>query len=62
MKKPKICFIAQFPPPVHGLSKAVDTLFHSHLRNEFDFQGVDISNNKKFPLNFWKILDMQQTI
>lgn len=52
----KICFIAQFPPPIHGLSKAVDTLYRSELRNEFDFRGVDITNNKKFPLSLWKIL------
>lgn len=27
----KICFIAQFPPPMHGLSKAVETLYNSNL-------------------------------
>lgn len=27
MSKKEICFIAQFPPPMHGLSKAVETLF-----------------------------------
>ena len=29
----KICFIAQFPPPMHGLSKAVETLYNSNLAN-----------------------------
>ena len=28
----KICFIAQFPPLMHGLSKAVETLYNSNLK------------------------------
>lgn len=50
MKK-KICFIAQFPPPIHGLSKAVDTLFHSKMEEEFIFEKVDITNNKNIIKN-----------
>lgn len=56
MSKKKICFIAQFPPPIHGLSKAVDTLYNSSLKQEFDFEKVDITNNKKFFINLVKIL------
>ena len=41
----KICFIAQFPPPVHGLSKAVETLFNSRLSSEYEFEKVDITNS-----------------
>ena len=48
MSKKKICFIAQFPPPMHGLSKAVETLYNSELNQEFVFEKVDITNNKKF--------------
>lgn len=54
MNKKKICFIAQFPPPIHGLSKAVDTLYNSELNSDinpdgdFIFEKVDITNNKKF--------------
>lgn len=48
MRKKKICFIAQFPPPIHGLSKAVETLYNSNLADEFEFAKVDITNNKKF--------------
>ena len=55
MKK-KICFIAQFPPPIHGLSKAIDTLYNSELSKEFDFEKVDIKNNKKFLQNLFRIL------
>jgi len=51
----RICFIAQFPPPIHGLSKAVDTLFNSRLASEYDFEKVDITNNKKFLTNLIKI-------
>lgn len=61
MTKKKICFIAQFPPPIHGLSKAVDTLYNSELNDtvnpdsEFVFEKVDITNNKKFLKNLVKI-------
>ena len=47
MSKKKICFIAQFPPPMHGLSKAVETLYNSELNasvnsdGEFEFEKVD---------------------
>lgn len=48
MSKKKICFIAQFPPPMHGLSKAVETLYNSRLSEDFEFEKVDIKNNKAF--------------
>lgn len=51
MSKKKICFIAQFPPPMHGLSKAVETLYDSKLSSEFEFEKVDITNNKSFLKN-----------
>lgn len=57
MIKKKICFIAQFPPPIHGLSKAVDTLYRSNLVNEFDLEKVDLTDNKRFLktlLKIWK--------
>ena len=54
MKK-KVCFIAQFPPPIHGLSKAVETLYNSDLQEMFDFERVDITNNKRFISNLIKI-------
>lgn len=55
MSQKKICFIAQFPPPMHGLSKAVETLYNSNLSEEFEFEKVDITNNKNF-LNNLKII------
>lgn len=55
MVKKKICFIAQFPPPIHGLSKAVDTLFNSELQDEFDFEKIDIKDNRKFIQNLNRI-------
>ena len=61
MMKKKICIVAQFPPPIHGLSKAVDTLFHSELNSamdpngEFIFEKIDISNNKALIKNLGKI-------
>ncbi len=56
MSKKKICFVAQFPPPIHGLSKAVDTLYNSYLGQKFDFQKIDISDNKRFMGNIFKII------
>lgn len=55
MKK-KIGIIGQFPPPMHGLSKALDTLYNSYLNEEFDFTKIDITNNKNFLVNLFKIL------
>ena len=52
MKK-KIAIIGQFPPPMHGLSKALDTLYNSYLSEKFDFYKVDITNNKKFLINLF---------
>lgn len=46
--KGKISFLAQFPPPIHGLSKAVDTLYKSELKDKYSFEKIDISDNKKF--------------
>ena len=57
----KVCFIAQFPPPIHGLSKAVDTLYTSNLNSkvcntgEFEFEKIDITNNKCFLKNLYLI-------
>lgn len=61
MSKKKICFIAQFPPPMHGLSKAVETLYNSEINSkvnpdgEFEFEKIDITNNKSFLKNLLKI-------
>lgn len=51
----KICFIAQFPPPIHGLSKAVETLYNSKLSNDYCFEKIDITNNKKIFSNVFAI-------
>lgn len=42
-----ICFLAQFPPPMHGLSKAVETLYYSRLQEKYHFSQIDITNNKR---------------
>lgn len=42
-----ICFLAQFPPPMHGLSKAVETLYNSRLKEKYHFSKIDITNNKR---------------
>lgn len=53
----KVCFIAQFPPPIHGLSKAVQTLYDSDMHDDMEFEKIDIKNNKKFLINMIKILN-----
>lgn len=52
----KICFIAQFPPPIHGLSKAVDTLYNSSLNEKYRFEKINVTDNKKFIYNLIKII------
>jgi len=54
-QKKKICFIAQFPPPIHGLSKAVEMLYNSKLSKEFKFEKINITNNKNIIKNIIKI-------
>lgn len=55
MLKKKICLIAQFAPPIHGLSKAVETLYNSKLNQEFEFEKINITKNKKIIKNFFRI-------
>lgn len=55
MKK-SICFVAQFPPPIHGLSKAVDTLYNSEIKETYDLNKIDITNNKKFLSTIIKLI------
>ena len=47
----RICFIAQFPPPIHGLSKAVETLYTSALQSKYLFQQINLTNNKEILKN-----------
>ena len=42
-----ICFLAQFPPPMHGLSKAVETLYNSRLNEKYKLSKIDITDNKR---------------
>ncbi len=45
----RICLIGQFPPPIHGLSKALDVIVKSdYLKDKFLIEYIDIKNNKKF--------------
>ncbi|MGN8844465.1 glycosyltransferase family 4 protein [Niallia sp. HCP3S3_B10] len=44
----KVYLIGQFPPPIHGLSKALDTILKSDYLNEkYEIENLDITNNKK---------------
>lgn len=52
----EICFIAQFPPPMHGLSKAVQTLYNAPKPDTLNFKKVDITNNKNIIRNLRSIL------
>lgn len=52
----KICFLAQFPPPIHGLSKAVDTVYNSYLSEKYEFIKINLTDNKKFIFNMVKLI------
>lgn len=56
MRKKKICFIAQFPPPIHGLSKAVETLYNANKDTSLIYQKIDITNNKAFFCNLMQLI------
>lgn len=55
MKK-KIGIIGQFPPPIHGLSKALEVLIQSELKNKYELKKYDITNNKKFLYQICRII------
>lgn len=44
----RVGLIGQFSPPVHGLSKALDTLYNSKLNEKFYLKKINITDNKKF--------------
>jgi glycosyltransferase involved in cell wall biosynthesis len=52
MKQYKVTFIAQFPPPIHGLSKAIETLWNSNLRNKYSLRKINITGNIFILKNF----------
>lgn len=52
----EITFLAQFPPPYHGLSNAVDVLYRSRLAQKYQFQKIDLKHNKTFPKTITNLL------
>lgn len=56
MSKKKICFIAQFPPPIHGLSKAVETLYNADKDSSLIYEKINITNNKAFLSNLLRLI------
>lgn len=57
-----ICFLAQFPPPIHGLSKAVDTLFKSQLKDKYKFSKIDITNNKRIIYTLLELIKCRSNV
>ena len=57
-----ICFLAQFPPPMHGLSKAVDTLYNSRLKEKYNFSMININNNKRILLSLVALLRSKSNV
>lgn len=57
-----ICFLAQFPPPMHGLTKAVDTLYNSILKDKYGFEKINIINNKTILRSLWLLLTTRANI
>ncbi|NVY96196.1 glycosyltransferase family 4 protein [Lactobacillus sp. DCY120] len=55
-EKKKITFIAQFPPPIHGLSKAVTILYNSPQLQCFALRAINTTNNQKILRSFLRVL------
>ena len=55
-EKKSICFIAQFPPPINGLTKAVETLYNSNLNKEFEFNKIDIKDNRRILITLIRLI------
>lgn len=56
MNKRKIVFIAQFPPPIHGLSEAVSVLFNSDIKNKFLLKKINTTVNRAFLKNLFMLI------
>lgn len=52
----KVCFIAQFAPPINGLTKAVETLYNSKLNEEFLLDKINLTDNKRIIFNIFKLI------
>lgn len=57
-----ISFLAQFPPPMHGLSKAVETLYNSRLKDKYNFSKIDITSNRRILQTICRILSCKSDI
>lgn len=55
MKK-KISIIGQFPPPLHGLSKALEVIYTSPLATKYSFEKINITDNRKILKTLLKII------
>ena len=59
----KVLLIGQFSPPVHGLSKALDTIALSKKMNStYDLRKINITNNKIIIKNLFEILKNKSDI
>lgn len=56
----KIVFLAQFPPPVHGLSVAVKTLYESNINEKFSFDKINLTNNRAFIKNILCMIKLKR--
>ncbi|MEC0666411.1 glycosyltransferase family 4 protein [Priestia flexa] len=53
----KIYIIGQLPPPIHGLSKAIETLANSEMiKKTYNIESLNITNNKKILNHIMKII------
>lgn len=62
MKK-KLAMIGQFPPPIHGLSKALQSMINSKKFNEkYDIQKINITNKQDLPKSFYEIFNLKKQL
>ena len=48
-------FVAQFQPPINGLTEAVERLWNSKLSEKYTFSRINLINNLKFPMTVVKL-------
>lgn len=58
----EITFLAQFPPPYHGLSNAVDVLYRSRLAQKYRFHRIDLAEKRVVPKTLARLLSSKSDL
>jgi glycosyltransferase involved in cell wall biosynthesis len=59
----KLAMIGQFPPPIHGLSKALQSMINSKNFNaKYNVQKINITNKEELPAAFYNIFKLKNQL